>query len=760
MAEQNEIKKVISVDLGNTTTSLKEYKKHIDELRGSLLQLDESSEEYAKIAAEIKAEQDKLNEVMKVGKKDTDAADGSYNKLVQTMAELKKQWRATGDEAERTELGKQILDINNQLKELDASTGNFQRNVGNYENSFKGAMLSLKDGLSQNVPAIGKVNTAFKLLSANPIIAIVGALVTTFGLLMKSIKGSEEQTMALNKAMSVFQPVLNGISNAITSISNGVVWLAQKASEVAVSLMGKLKMVFSSLGFDEWAQGIQNALDKMAETSVLKGKEIELQKQSRENLKREAELNKEISELRAKMSDKDNYTYKERLEFLSQWEKKEKELAEMKRKQAQDEYDLIVKNNLLTASSSKDLDAEAQAYVKLQNATKEYNEALRQINQTKKSIINENKSATKAAENEAKAEEKAAEAAQKALDIINQKALKSTDTLEGELEALRLNFEKEKKILEDAGQDITVLVEAYEKDQADIREKYRKKDLEELKKNIELKEHEIEQSAKQKIFEIDVEYVDIDDADTFKILEREQEIADAKFAIEQELINNKIALQEEYVSKLNESDENYAKEVQKLNDLRQEALNNEKKYNNESLKHTKKIEDEKQKVRQAAIMAGLSSISSMLNSIAEMEEEGSQKQKDLQVAAAVINTLAGSVGAFLQGMSSYPPPYGAIIGGVAAAAATAAGVAQIAKIKSTNKNSSVSSSIAAPSMPELSMTQVSPLLDEQADINRIEMSNVEGESRQEQEPLRVYVLESDITDAQNRVNVVEDNATF
>ena len=135
--EQNEIKKVINVDLGNTSTSLKEYKKHIDELRGSLLQLDSSSEEYAKIAQEVKDEQDKLNEVMKVGKGYTDAAEGSYNQLVQTMSDLKKQWRATADEAERTDLGKQILEINNKLKDMDASTGNFQRNVGDYANAFR-----------------------------------------------------------------------------------------------------------------------------------------------------------------------------------------------------------------------------------------------------------------------------------------------------------------------------------------------------------------------------------------------------------------------------------------------------------------------------------------------------------------------------------------------------------------------------------------------------------------------------------------------
>ena len=87
-SNNTEIKKVITVDLGNTATSLKDYKKHIDDLRGSLLQLDETSEEYKKVSQEIKNEQDKLNEVMKAGKYDVDQAEGSYNQLTKTMSEL------------------------------------------------------------------------------------------------------------------------------------------------------------------------------------------------------------------------------------------------------------------------------------------------------------------------------------------------------------------------------------------------------------------------------------------------------------------------------------------------------------------------------------------------------------------------------------------------------------------------------------------------------------------------------------------------
>ena len=113
-----------------------------------------------------------------------------------------------------------------------------------------------------------------KLISTNPMIAIIGALVTTFGLLAKAIKGSEEQTNKISQAFSVFQPILNGIKNTITAIADGVVWLAQKISEVSVSIMKKIKTVFSSLGFDEWAQNIQTALDKMEETANIKQREI------------------------------------------------------------------------------------------------------------------------------------------------------------------------------------------------------------------------------------------------------------------------------------------------------------------------------------------------------------------------------------------------------------------------------------------------------------------------------------------------------
>ena len=66
--------------------------------------------------------------------------------------------------------------------------------------------------------------------------------------------------------------------------------------------------------------------------------------------------------------------------------------------------------------------------------------------------------------------------------------------------------------------------------------------------------------------------------------------------------------------------------------------------------------------------------------------------KRMKIAEVLINTLAGSIGAYLQAVSTYPPPAGEIIGAISAAAVAAAGAAQIKKIKSSSRSGSSSSS--------------------------------------------------------------------
>lgn len=122
--------------------SVKELKQEISALRDKLVGLDTSTKEYSDTVEDLIADEKKLKEVMSAGKDSITGAAGSYNALVNEMGALKKVWREVADEGKRNQIGKRIAEINDELKSMDSSIGNYQRNVGDYENSFRQALMT------------------------------------------------------------------------------------------------------------------------------------------------------------------------------------------------------------------------------------------------------------------------------------------------------------------------------------------------------------------------------------------------------------------------------------------------------------------------------------------------------------------------------------------------------------------------------------------------------------------------------------------
>ena len=157
--------------------SLKNYKQQIDDLRASLLNLDSTSQEYQQTAGQIKDMQEKLNEVMGIGKKQVDGVDGSYNQLSQTLSKLKQEWKTLEIGSDRwKELGAEINSLNDKLKDADASVGVFSRNVGNYTKSFEDAFKGLAPALGNISPELGKIGST--LTRMIPVIKSVNATAT------------------------------------------------------------------------------------------------------------------------------------------------------------------------------------------------------------------------------------------------------------------------------------------------------------------------------------------------------------------------------------------------------------------------------------------------------------------------------------------------------------------------------------------------------------------------------------------------------
>lgn len=221
-------------DILKDSGGLKEYKQYVDNLKGSLLNLDKTSEEYKQKSIELTEAQEHLNEVMAIGKNNGESLEGSYSYLSKQMSDLKKEWKATGDVAERARLGEQINSINNQLKDMDASVGVFSRNVGNYsqayEEAFKTVIGSLDDvdGLLGEVA--GNVNSLFPLIKQTTAAATAGlkgikkAIATTgIGLLIVAVGELAAHFDDVRRAVGVTDDKFQEFKSTVTGVLKTIV---------------------------------------------------------------------------------------------------------------------------------------------------------------------------------------------------------------------------------------------------------------------------------------------------------------------------------------------------------------------------------------------------------------------------------------------------------------------------------------------------------------------------------------------------------
>ena len=164
--------------------------------------------------------------------------------------------------------------------------------------------------------------------------------------------------------------------------------------------------------------------------------------------------------------------------------------------------------------------------------------------------------------------------------------------------------------------------------------------------------------------------------------------------------------------------------------------------------HTQSILQTANTYAQTVQMIG-SSISGVLQEVMSNYDENSEEYKKMAVANAVIQTISGQLGAFFSGVNSgVPAPWNFLLGGVLATAALTTGLIGIANIKSGKLGGNISGNISS-SASNLGTNQYeTTAYAQQSEL----LGNVTDQ--------RVYVLEHDISSAQNNVNVLESDNSF
>lgn len=240
MAE--EVKKIITVEVGKSITSIRDFKKHIDDLRGSLLGLNEESEEYKTIAEQIATDQAKLNDVMKIGKTNTDSAAGSYVDLNNQLKALRNQYKALSETERNSASGQAILQnitrLDTQLKDIDESMGQYQRNVGNYKQAFESVFSSISSEVGKINPTLGNILSAIQKLI--PAFKGVGTAAKGAGTSIRAAMASTGiglLVVALGEIIAHWEQISNwatrvlGIQKDITSETKNTAEAAQELAD-------------------------------------------------------------------------------------------------------------------------------------------------------------------------------------------------------------------------------------------------------------------------------------------------------------------------------------------------------------------------------------------------------------------------------------------------------------------------------------------------------------------------------------------------
>ena len=226
-----EIRRVIEIETSGSVRSLAQLKAEMDANTAAAEKLAEAGEDNSLAMAKAKKSAQDYSYALKMNAADANADAKSYNSMVAAMGRLKQEWRATGDAAKRAELGKEINNINNRLKEMDASVGQFGRNVGDYANQVKGALRDIPSYAKNIHGPLKDVSDQVGLLSKQPLFGIITLLVPVITKIVEELKESDSAMQSLNKIGKAFQPVLSFFEKVLDSLVGYVGQLVEKVLE-------------------------------------------------------------------------------------------------------------------------------------------------------------------------------------------------------------------------------------------------------------------------------------------------------------------------------------------------------------------------------------------------------------------------------------------------------------------------------------------------------------------------------------------------
>lgn len=771
---QNEIVNVLTIKTEDSQKTIKGLKKEIADLKKVLDNAVIGTDEFEQASRDLKVAQNELKTAMTGQKQTVEALDGSYDALVQEMAKLKKEWRATADVVKRNEIGEQIDIINSQLKELDATIGNNQRLVGSYAEEFKKALGEQDDatirtrtqlesvqkvtaGLASGYAAVQGAMTLLNIENENLQKAMVK--VQSAMAIAQGVGGMKDLVEGASRAKVAFAGVTNGVKTFIGGLSGvqkAIIGTGIGALVVAVGLLianwdkvtevlNKYLNVESSADASarRLTESYRNLNSEIKNTNSEREREIEI-------LKAEGKSNKEILEIQLKDAQ----------DQLERFDKKRGEYY----KQIQTwDYN---KENIIFYDLPENYDQVKQDYEAIISTIEEQNEKIKNIkNKIRIEEIIANK---KSVEDNKKIEE---EKQKNRIEIEEELRVAGMGNEDKELYNLKKKYDSWTVLFKDNKQKLNEIDEWYKNQRLLIAKKYIDEEIAEEQKltnelkaeqdkrdansrtNLARKFDKINKGAADKLYTVErqkptkfsdswdggatLEMSKIDQikAITEETLKLKLNAIDAELAAENLSFNRKAELAAERVT-LQETTNRQLSELNEQYKAQEEARN-------------KAIATNTVSTFTTALSSASQIISALQDGIDTDTKEGFERNKKMQIANATIQMLTGIVNAISTSMA-LPQPWGAIQAGINAATVATVGGIQIANIKKQTFDGGSSSAVAVPTMGMSDNLPVSYTRNLMGDNEAEEMNAAQ----------KVYILESEIEEAGRKAEVRDNNTNF
>ena len=373
-------------------------------------------------------------EVGELGEKAEETA-GSFVKLQLQIRQTQKDLQAAAAAGDKVKFTK----LRGELDELEEGLEKVQFQAKQFDDQLAG--LPGPAGAAGN--AIKGVDQAFKILIANPIIAVIAAIGGALLLMKKALGSTAEGQQTLNRLSQAFSgilgPILATVEKVAVPLFNGFAFILEKVAE----------------GFQKFAKflGISEAKIKEATLSV-----DEVQQTANENeKKRQEELTKKTEEENKKRADAN-------AKAAADKKKKQEEAAAAEKKRLEDEAkNLDAANKVLTEAYIATLEQRDQEIFKAGQAQNERLLALEKAGIKDKSSVLEqgrleiaainkkydDEEAKKIEEKKKKDDEDAKKKAEEDKAKVDQKRQDDLLGLDTQLQFENLSFERRKELIDE-----------------------------------------------------------------------------------------------------------------------------------------------------------------------------------------------------------------------------------------------------------------------------------------------------------------------